>query len=121
MATHNGCESNEACAKPAAHVIVVDDEPNIREICADVLSSEGYHVSTAENGEEAVALLTQEPVDLVLMDIMMPVMDGLAACKAIKSNERTRGIPVIMMSAATNLRGRLAEVQCVAEAVVPKP
>src|SRR5690349_11742153 len=84
MGSDLGREEADSCAKPA-HVVVVDDEPTIREICADVLSSEGYQVSTAENGQQAVALLAQEPVDLVLMDIMMPVMDGLAACQAMKA------------------------------------
>jgi len=121
METDEGREENAECSKPVAHVVVVDDEPNIREICADVLSSEGYQVSTAENGQQAVALVTQESVDLVLMDIMMPVMDGLSACKAIKSDERTREVPVVIMSAAPNLRGRVYETQCQAEAVVPKP
>jgi len=115
-----GREDDEACARQA-HVIVVDDEPSIREICADVLSSEGYQVSTAKNGREAVEMVAHEPVDLVLMDIMMPVMDGLSACKAIKADERSRDVPVVIMSAAHNLRERVAEVQGIAAAVVPKP
>jgi putative two-component system response regulator len=115
-----GREDDETCVRQA-HVIVVDDEPSIREICADVLSSEGYQVSTAKNGQEAVDIMAQEPIDLVLMDIMMPVMDGLSACKAIKADERTRDVPVVIMSAAHNLRERVSEVHCIAEAVVPKP
>jgi len=115
-----GREDDETCGRHA-HVIVVDDEPSIREICADVLSSEGYQVSTAKNGREAVEIVAQEPVDLVLMDIMMPVMDGLAACKAIKADERTRHVPVVIMSAAHNLRERVGEVQYIAAAIVPKP
>ena len=103
------------------HLIVVDDEPSIREICVDVLSSEGYEVSTADNGREAVDLLATHPADLVLMDIMMPVMDGVAACKLIRENARTRDIPVVIMSASSNIHGRISELQCMASAVVPKP
>lgn len=119
----NGLESDCTGAEPASapHLMVVDDEPMIREICADVLSSEGYEVSTAANGQEAVEWLSHHPADLVLMDVMMPVMDGLSACRLIKANARTRDIPVVIMSAATNLRERVGELQCVAEAIVPKP
>jgi diguanylate cyclase len=104
-----------------AKLVVVDDEPHIREICADVLSSEGYEVATAGNGREALSLLCEQPADLVLMDIMMPVQDGVSACKLIRENDQTRHIPVVMMSASHNVHARLDEVQCVAEAVVPKP
>jgi CheY-like chemotaxis protein len=103
------------------HLIVVDDEPSIREICVDVLSSEGYEVSTADNGREAVDLLATHPADLVLMDIMMPVMDGVAACKLIRENAQTRDIPVVIMSASSNIHSRISELQCMASAVVPKP
>jgi DNA-binding response OmpR family regulator len=102
-------------------LVVVDDEPHIREICADVLISEGYEVATARNGREALDLLREEPADLVLMDIMMPVLDGVTACKLIRENDQTRHIPVVMMSASHNVHARLDEVQCVAAAVVPKP
>ena len=113
--------SGQLAGRRLPHLVVVDDEPSIREICVDVLSSEGYDVSTADNGREAVDLLASEPADLVLMDIMMPVMDGVAACKLIKENEQTRDIPVVIMSASSNIHSRIAELQCVASAVVPKP
>ena len=113
--------SGQPAGRRLPHLVVVDDEPSIREICVDVLSSEGYDVSTADNGREAVDLLASEPADLVLMDIMMPVMDGVAACKLIKENEQTRDIPVVIMSASSNIHSRIAELQCVAAAVVPKP
>jgi len=101
--------------------MVVDDEPAIRELCADMLSGEGYEVATAVNGREAVDMLTRTPADLVLMDIMMPVLDGLSACKLLKADDRTRDIPVVIMSAASNVQSRRAELQCLAAAIVPKP
>jgi CheY-like chemotaxis protein len=103
------------------HLVVVDDEPSIREICVDVLSSEGYEVSTADNGREAVDLLASEPADLVLMDIMMPVLDGVTACKLLRENEQTRDIPVVIMSASHNIHSQISELQHMASAVVPKP
>jgi CheY-like chemotaxis protein len=102
-------------------VLVVDDEALIREVCADVLSSEGYTVATARNGREALDELTLRPANLVLMDIMMPVLDGLMACKELKEDARTCNIPVVLMSAAGNLKARAAEVNCLADAIVSKP
>jgi len=113
--------SGQPADRRLPHLVVVDDEPSIREICVDVLSSEGYEVSTADNGREAIDLLATESADLVLMDIMMPVMDGVAACKLIRENARTRDIPVVIMSASNNIYSRISELQCVASAVVPKP
>jgi CheY-like chemotaxis protein len=97
--------------------VVVDDEPAIREIFTDVLTSEGYEVATARNGLEAIQLLQREPADLVLMDVMMPIMDGIAACKLIKSDDQTRNIPVILMSAAANIHSHLDESLPIAGAV----
>ena len=113
--------AESARAGEPAHVLVVDDEAMIREVCADVLSSEGYSVATASNGREALAEVVAHPTDLVLMDIMMPVLDGLAACKQLKQDERTRDIPVVLMSAASSLQSRAAEVQSLAAAIVSKP
>jgi CheY-like chemotaxis protein len=120
MAMHSN-SSGQSARRRLPHLVVVDDEPSIREICVDVLRSEGYEVSTADNGREAVDLLARQRADLVLMDIMMPVLDGVTACKLIKENEQTRDIPVVIMSASTNLHSRISELHCVASAVVPKP
>lgn len=102
-------------------VLVVDDEAMIREVCSDVLRSEGYTVATARNGREALDELNRHPANLVLMDIMMPVLDGLLACKELKEDARTRDIPVVLMSAGSNLQARAAEVNCLADAIVSKP
>jgi CheY-like chemotaxis protein len=102
-------------------LMIVDDEPAIREMCADLLECEGYQVVTATNGLEAVHKLAEEPVDLVLMDIMMPVLDGLTACRLIRADDRLQHVPVVMMSAATNLRTYVGEAQQVASAFIPKP
>ncbi|HUS17820.1 MAG TPA: response regulator [Chloroflexia bacterium] len=114
-------EKNNAPPHRTLHLVVVDDEPAIRSVCADILSDAGYMVSTAENGREVLALVAREPVDLVLMDVMMPVLDGLTTCKLLKQDARTRHIPVVIMSAATNIQSRLCAEHCIASAVVPKP
>src|SRR6476469_5911123 len=120
MNTQEATAYNMSAGTPA-HVLVVDDEAMIREVCADVLSSEGYSVVTASNGREAVNELIAHPTNLVLMDIMMPVLDGLTACKELKEDARTSAIPVVLMSAASNLQARAAEVHCLADAIVSKP
>lgn len=78
-------------------ILVVDDEENVRRLLAAVLKREGYEVVTAENGEEAVEIAKQSVPDLVLMDIRMPKMDGIAAFKAIR--EFRRDMTVILMTA----------------------
>ncbi|HUS16236.1 MAG TPA: response regulator [Chloroflexia bacterium] len=104
-----------------ARLLVVDDDPAIREVCVDLLSGEGYEVTSVSNGREAVDQLAAEPSDLVLMDLMMPELDGVTACKLIKANARTKNIPVIIMSAGDNLRARTRELQGIAAAIVSKP
>jgi DNA-binding response OmpR family regulator len=81
-------------------ILIVDDEPNISYALAMVLEDEGHHVQTARNGAEALAMLEQEPVDLILSDVMMPVVDGHKLVEEL----RTRGnhTPIMLMSAATH-------------------
>jgi len=110
---------HNAPAAPA-HLLVVDDERAIRELYADLLESEGYRVSTAENGVQAVASMVAEPADLVLMDIMMPVLNGVEACRRMKADPETARIPVVLMSARTNLNRQNQELDS-ADALLAKP
>ena len=80
-------------------ILVVDDERYILHILDFSLGSEGYEVITAGDGEQAVERTKSEKPDLIVMDIMMPKMDGFEACKLIKSDPDTREIPVIMLTA----------------------
>ena len=80
-----------------AHILVVDDEPDIRELVGDILVDEGYDVSLAENGEQARQSLRQRRPDLVLLDIWMPDIDGISLLREW-STEREQNIPVIMIS-----------------------
>jgi CheY-like chemotaxis protein len=79
-------------------VLVVDDEPNVRQLVKRILSRE-YSVIEAENGEEAVNLAGSTKPAIIIMDMMMPVMDGLEACHIIKNGKYTRDIPVIILTA----------------------
>lgn len=79
-----------------AHILVVDDEMNIRKVVREYAEFEGYQVTEAENGMEAVGLCHDNDYDLIIMDVMMPRLDGYSACKEI---HKTKNIPVIMLSA----------------------
>jgi len=78
-------------------VLIVDDELYIRLLVSSVLD-EDYTVLEASNGEEAVNITRTEKPDLILMDILMPKLDGYTACYAIKSDEATKAIPVVMLT-----------------------
>lgn len=77
-------------------IIVVDDEVNIRRVVREYAEFEGYEVAEAENGMEAVEIVKSEDFDLIVMDIMMPKLDGFSTCKEIK---KYKTVPVIMLSA----------------------
>ena len=80
-------------------ILVVDDEPLIREAVVDALRDEGYTVLSADDGRAALEVVQQEAPSLVLMDVMMPRMDGRAAFHAMREHAHGDGLPVILMSA----------------------
>jgi len=88
-------------------ILIAEDERDIRELITYTLQFAGYEVVSAGDGEEAVQLTLQEKPDLVLLDVRMPRMNGYEACKAIKADEKTKGIPVVFLSA----KGQDAEIQ----------
>jgi two-component system alkaline phosphatase synthesis response regulator PhoP len=100
-------------------VLVVDDDPDVVAVCSLVLESEGYEVTAALNGSQAVDKVNKDGIDVILMDVMMPVLDGLTACKIVKRNPRTKDLPVIIMSASEVLQ--MKSVDCDADAVIAKP
>ena len=83
-------------AKPL--VLVIDDDDAIREILSDILKAQGLDVIDAPNGNEGVKLALKVLPDMVLLDIRMPMMDGFDVCRAIKSDARGKGIPIIMVT-----------------------
>src|SRR5215216_5771091 len=94
---------------PAAHVLVVDDEQDIREFIALALSMEGYRVSTAENGAVALECLARESVDLILLDLRMPVMDGWAFARAYRQQPGPHA-PILVLSAALDPASGASEI-----------
>jgi DNA-binding response OmpR family regulator len=88
-------------------ILVAEDERDIRELIAFTLRYAGYEVSTAANGEVALAMARQEIPDLIIMDVRMPRMTGYDACREIKAGASTQHIPVVFLSA----KGQEAEIQ----------
>lgn len=80
-------------------ILVVDDEVNITQILEFSIGSEGFEVITAQNGEEAIERARRERPDLIILDIMMPKIDGYEACRILKANPLTKNIPVLLLTA----------------------
>jgi len=80
-------------------ILAVDDTPANLHLLVEMLSAKGYRVRTAPNGERALATIHKELPDLILLDIMMPEMDGYEVCRRLKADERTQAIPIIFISA----------------------
>ncbi|MGP1385515.1 MAG: hybrid sensor histidine kinase/response regulator [Thainema sp.] len=80
-------------------ILIVDDNPGNLDFLHELLNLDGYDVVEANNGEVALQIVQQEPLDLVLLDILMPVLDGYEVCKRLKANPETRDLPIIFVSA----------------------
>ncbi len=84
------------------HIIIVDDDPNILELFHDVLEDRGYAVSTFTRGWEALQEVSREHPDLIILDIMMPRVNGYEVCQILKENPKTKQIPVIFLTALSH-------------------
>ncbi len=81
-----------------ARILIVDDDPSITNLLATLLEEEGYETVTANSGQRALEVVRRDPPDAVLLDLMMPVVSGSVVCQQLKGNEKTRPIPVIIVS-----------------------
>jgi len=104
-----------------ADLLVVDDDANNREILSRLLEREGYAVSVAEDGLRALEYLEEERVDLILLDVMMPGLDGIEVCKRLKDDPETRLIPVVIMTALVQVEDRVRGIQAGADDFLTKP
>ena len=102
-------------------ILVCDDEKDIVSALKIYLMADGYQVFEAYNGREALEILKNEDIHLVLMDIMMPEMDGLELCSKVKSEISYSHIPVILLTAKTTLESKVEGLECGADVYVEKP
>ena len=101
-------------------VLVVEDNDELRQYIVNGLSTH-FNLLKAENGQKALDVLKDNEVDLIITDVMMPVMDGVKFCKLVKQNLRTCHIPVYMLSAKTDVSSQLQGLQVGADDYIPKP
>jgi two-component system, sensor histidine kinase and response regulator len=83
----------------AKRILVVDDDKNILNLEKTILEQKGFEVTMALGGPEALELLAKEPFDLILLDVMMPDMDGFSVCRRIKEDAKLKEVPVIFLTA----------------------
>ncbi len=102
-------------------ILVVDDSADIRDVVKFHLNSEGYEVLEARNGREAVAAVAQHHPEIVILDVMMPEMDGLEACNLIRSDVSSAAIYVIMLSAKGETEDKVSGLDKGADAYLTKP
>ena len=102
-------------------ILIVDDEPRNRELLKVMLSPDGFVLTTAASGEEALAIVAQQPPDLILLDVMMPGMDGYEVALRIKSDLSTKNIPVIMVTALDDHNSRVLGLSAGADDFLAKP
>jgi len=101
-------------------ILIADDETGIRLTVGRILDKD-YVVLEAANGEEAVEIAKGQKPDLILMDLIMPKMDGYAACSQIKANETTKGIPVVILTAVGHEFNKKFATEMGAEGYITKP
>jgi two-component system cell cycle sensor histidine kinase/response regulator CckA len=103
-----------------ARVLIVDDEPHIRRLLEAMLAAEGYLILTAGSGDEALAIVAEQPPDLILLDIVMTGMDGYEVAERIKGNPATKNIPIIMLTAMDDHGARMLALSAGAEDFLTK-
>jgi len=105
----------------SSRVLIVEDEPDIRALVVHHLKREGYQVSAASSGEEALRQVQAALPDLVLLDLMMPAMDGLEVCRRLRQDPATASLPIVMLTAKGDEVDRVLGLEIGADDYVVKP
>ena len=103
------------------HVMIVEDEPSQREVLSYNLAAEGYRITSAENGEEALLMIAEDRPDVIVLDWMLPSVSGLEVCRQLKIRPETREVPIIMLSARSEEVDRVRGLETGADDYVVKP
>lgn len=106
---------------PRPRILCVDDEPLNLSLLEALLTARNFEAIMANNGMEALAIISRETIDIVLLDVMMPGMDGFEVCRRIKADERSRTIPVVMITAYADRNNRIKGIEAGAEDFLAKP
>ncbi len=102
-------------------VLVVDDDAASRQLCSEILGQERFEIEEAENGEKALAAIKRNPPDLVLLDLVMPGLDGMSLCRIIKESPEPAFLPVIILTAHGNVNQRIEALRLGADDYLTKP
>ncbi|MDP9338227.1 MAG: response regulator transcription factor [Acidobacteriota bacterium] len=102
----------------SAKILVVDDDPQVRRVMKATLAAQGYTIFEARNGEEAIDVFRSNPPDIILLDVNMPVMDGLEACREIRCSSN---VPIIMLTVRAAERDKVLALDAGADDYVLKP
>src|SRR5579884_2076595 len=113
--------ANQEKQPPLLKVLVIDDEENIIEFIRLGLRYEGFQVESASNGEQGIVAAQRTNPDLIILDLMLPVIDGLEVCRRLRSNPITREIPVLMLTAKDEVRDRITGLRTGADDYLTKP
>jgi len=102
-------------------VLVVEDDPDIAQLVARYLEKSGFSVETLANGRAALAAVAAHPPDLLVLDLMLPQVDGLEICRVVRGNEATAAIPIIMLTARAEESDRIVGLEIGADDYLAKP
>src|SRR5262245_58871511 len=102
-------------------VLVVEDDRDIADLVSRYLEKSGFEVETLGSGRDGLASVLQRPPDMLVLDLMLPGMDGLEVCRAVRANEKTANIPIIMLTARAEESERVVGLEIGADDYLAKP
>ena len=107
--------------KENANILIIDDNTKNLQIALSILNQEGYHLLYAQDGEKGISLANENPIDLILLDVLMPKMDGYSVCQKFKENPKTKDIPIIFLTVKDEEQDIVKGFECGGVDYVTKP